>query len=37
MTACLKKVECALMEKFRKKNQSMVTEKMEGKKIREKK
>ena len=37
MTACLKKVECARMEYFRKKNQSMVTGKMEGKKIREKK
>ena len=32
MTACLKKVECERMENFRKKNQSMVTGKMQGKK-----
>ena len=37
MIACLKKVECDRMENFRKKNQSMVTGKMQGKKIREKK
>ena len=37
MTACLKKVECERMENFRKKNQPMVTWKMQGKKIREKK
>ena len=37
MTACLKKVECEWMENCRKKNQPMVTWKMQGKKIIEKK